>query len=229
MNAEPLLNRLAKTFAEQRLEAIMVGNAAAALHGAPVTTLDIDFMFRKTSVNLKKLKAVASSLGAVILKPYYPVFDLFRLVNDDQGLQIDFMSRLHGIRSFEGLRSRATTMEFGEHELMVVDLADIIKSKRATGRDRDLAVLPILEITLNEKEGLQSKKDARGGAQDGEWASACRTDSPAPRHAGEQAHAFLARAASQWRFPSIVRFRKYRRTATLAASRGGRTRQARHS
>jgi len=53
----------------------MVGNAAAALHGAPVTTVDIDFMFRKTPANLKKLKAVAQTLGAVILKPYYPVSD----------------------------------------------------------------------------------------------------------------------------------------------------------
>ena len=44
MNAEPLLNRIAAVFAEQRLEAVMIGNAAAALHGAPVTTLDIDFM-----------------------------------------------------------------------------------------------------------------------------------------------------------------------------------------
>jgi hypothetical protein len=67
MNAEPLLSKVAKVLAEHRLEAVMVGNAAAALHGAPVTTLDIDFMFRKTPRNLKKLKAVASSLGADIL------------------------------------------------------------------------------------------------------------------------------------------------------------------
>lgn len=152
MNAEPLLNRIARTFADHHFEAIMVGNAAAALHGAPVTTLDIDFMFRKTPVNLKKLKAVARALGAVILKPYYPVSDLFRLINDEQGLQLDFMSRLHGIRSFEGLRSRATAVEFGERQLRIAALADIIKSKRATGRDRDLAVLPILEKTLNEQQ-----------------------------------------------------------------------------
>ena len=63
MNAEPLLNRIEKVFAEHRLEAVMVGNAAAALHGAPVTTMDIDFMFRKTPANLKKLKAVARTLG----------------------------------------------------------------------------------------------------------------------------------------------------------------------
>jgi hypothetical protein len=152
MNAEPLLNKIAKVFAEHRLEAVMVGNAAAALHGAPVTTLDFDFMFRKTPANLKKLKAVAQSLRAVILKPYYPVSDLFRVINDEQGLQLDFMSRLHGIRSFEGLRSRATPVEFGEHELKIASLADIIKGKRATGRGRDLAVLEILEKTLDEQK-----------------------------------------------------------------------------
>jgi hypothetical protein len=152
MNAEPLLNRIAKVLAEHHLEAVMVGNAAAALHGAPVTTLDIDFMFRKTQVNLKKLKAVAQSLRAVILKPYYPVSDLFRVVNDEQGMQLDFMTRLHGVRSFEGLRSRATAVEFGQHQLRIASLADIIKSKRATGRDKDLAVLEILERTLDEQE-----------------------------------------------------------------------------
>src|SRR3954467_6591545 len=109
MNAEPLLNRVAKVFAQHRLEAVMIGNAAAALHGAPVTTLDIDFMFRKTPANLKKLKGMAQSLGAIILKPYYPASDMFRVVNDEQGIQLDFMSRLHGIKSFEGLRSRGTT------------------------------------------------------------------------------------------------------------------------
>src|SRR5947207_15334239 len=110
MNAEPLLNRIAKVLAEHRLEAVMVGNAAAALHGAPVTTLDVDFMFRKTPANLKKLRAVAHTLRATILKPCYPVSDLFRVINDDQGLQLDFMSRLHGIKLFEGLRSRSTPL-----------------------------------------------------------------------------------------------------------------------
>ncbi|MCI0335322.1 MAG: hypothetical protein L0228_19110 [Planctomycetes bacterium] len=167
MNAEPLLNRIAKTFADHRFEAIMVGNAAAALHGAPVTTLDIDFMFRKTPVNLKKLKAIAESLQAVILKPYYPVSDLFRLINDEQGLQLDFMSRLHGIRSFEGLRSRATAVKFGERQLQIAALADIIKSKRATGRDRDLAVLPILEKTLNEQQSQENQKGPGGRSKEG--------------------------------------------------------------
>lgn len=155
MNAEPLLNRIAAVLAEHRLEAVMVGNAAAALHGAPVTTLDVDFMFRKTPTNLKKLKAIAASLGAVILRPYYPVSDLYRVVDDDRGLQLDFMAKLDGIRSFEGLRERAESVRFGEHSLKIARLADIIKSKRAAGRARDRAVLEILETTLDEQKKAQ--------------------------------------------------------------------------
>jgi hypothetical protein len=128
MNAEPLLHKIGKVLAEHRLEAVMIGNSAAALHGAPVTTLDIDFMFRKTPANLTKLKKIARSLDASILKPYYPVSDLYRVVNDDQGLQLDFMAKLHGIRSFEGLKSRSVRVEFGTESLLVASLSDIIKS-----------------------------------------------------------------------------------------------------
>lgn len=152
MNAEPLLNRIAQILADHRLEVVMVGNAAAALQGAPVTTLDIDFMFRKTPANLKKLKAVARAFGAVILRPYYPVSELYRMINDERGLQLDFMAKLDGIRSFEGLKARSASVKFGERELRIACLADIIKSKRAAGRDRDKAVLEILQKTLDEQE-----------------------------------------------------------------------------
>jgi hypothetical protein len=63
MNAEPILANIAKTFQEHRLEVVLVGNAAAALQGAPVTTLDFDFMFRKTPLNIKKLKKIAAALS----------------------------------------------------------------------------------------------------------------------------------------------------------------------
>ena len=152
MNAEPVLKQISQVLAECKLEAILIGNAAAALHGAPVTTLDFDFMFRKTPANLKKLKVLANKLGAYVLRPYYPASGLFRVVNDDRNLQLDFMSTLHGVKSFAGLRSRATRVYFGNHPLWVADLGDIIRSKQALGRPRDLAVLDILEQTQNEKK-----------------------------------------------------------------------------
>jgi predicted nucleotidyltransferase len=146
------LKAIAKALHKARLEAIMVGNAAAALHGAPVTTLDIDFMFRKTAVNLRKLKVLANELDAQILKPFYPLSDLYRVVNDDTGLQIDFMSVLHGIKSFENLRSDTVEVEFEGYKIKVASLEKIIRSKKALGRPRDKAVIDILENTLDEKK-----------------------------------------------------------------------------
>ena len=152
MDAAPVLKAIAKALHKARLEAIMVGNAAAALHGAPVTTLDIDFMFRKTAVNLRKLKVLANELDAQILKPFYPLSDLYRVVNDDTGLQIDFMSVLHGIKSFENLRSDTVEVEFEGYKIKVASLEKIIRSKKALVRPRDKAVIDILENTLDEKK-----------------------------------------------------------------------------
>ena len=152
MNAERILGQIAGALHKCGLEAVLIGNAAAALQGAPVTTMDFDFMFRKTPKNINKLKKLADRLGGQILRPYYPLSNLYRLMVEDTGLQLDFMSIVHGIRSFASLRSRATKVRFGKYPLLVADLSDIIRSKKALGRARDRAVLELLERTLDEKE-----------------------------------------------------------------------------
>ena len=151
MDASPILRDALGALNRARLEAVMIGNAAAALHGAPVTTIDVDFMFRETPVNLRKLKAAARDLGAVIMRPYYPVSKLYRLTNDDRGLQLDFKPAIHGIRSFEGLRNRASQIRIAGETGLLASLEDIIRSKKAAARPRDEAVLPILQQTLDEQ------------------------------------------------------------------------------
>jgi predicted nucleotidyltransferase len=151
MDAVPVLARVAELLERHGLEAVLIGNAAAALQGASVTTVDLDFFFRKTPANVRKLKAIAAELNAMLMKPHYPVSGLMRISRDDDGLQLDFMDVIHGIRTFEGLRKRAHEVRFGEARVMVASLADIIKSKKAAGRPRDLAVLAVLEKALEEE------------------------------------------------------------------------------
>jgi hypothetical protein len=110
-------------------------------------------LFRDTPVNLRKLKQVAKDCHAMILRPFYPVSKLYRMVNDDLGLQADFMPMIHGIRSFEGVRARAATRMIGGVPILIAALDDIIASKKAAGRDRDLAVLPVLEQTRHIVNG----------------------------------------------------------------------------
>ena len=64
MDAGPLLTRIAQLLHRHGLEAVLIGNAAAALQGAPVTTVDFDFLIRRTPANVRKLTAIAAA-GAI--------------------------------------------------------------------------------------------------------------------------------------------------------------------
>ena len=162
MNARPLLEQIARVLQENGLEAILIGNAAAALHGAPVTTVDFDFLFRATPRNIQKLKATAKSLNAVILRPFYPASGLYRLVRDEDGLQLDFMTAIDGVKSLPSLRAKSESVDFDGAVLFVASLAMVIASKRAAGRPRDLAVLDILEKALHESKENHPQTKTRG-------------------------------------------------------------------
>jgi hypothetical protein len=137
MDALVQLRRIARAFAKVRLEAIMVGNAAAALQGAPVTTLDFDFYYRHTPANLRKLKHLTRELGGVLLSPFYPVSTMMRLEVDSPPLQIDFLSTASGVSSFASLRSRAVDFAVeGDLTLRLACLADIVRSKTAAARPK---------------------------------------------------------------------------------------------
>lgn len=67
-------------------------------------------------------------------------------------LQADVLGTIHGLRSFDGVRKRASIVEFGGHALRVASNEDIVKSKKAANRPKDRAVLPILEAVIDAKK-----------------------------------------------------------------------------
>jgi hypothetical protein len=152
MNAEPVLNRIASAMNEVKLEAVMIGNAAAAIQGAPLTTLDIDFMIREIPGNIDKLKTLAAKLDAELIDAASPMTTLRSVENADDGIYLDFVTTADGIRCFESLRSRSVKVVFDGNPLLIADLRDIIASKRAARRAKDRAVMELLEQTLDEKK-----------------------------------------------------------------------------
>jgi predicted nucleotidyltransferase len=165
VDAGPILVEVGRQLNRLKLDAVLIGNAAAALQGAPVTTVDLDFLFRPTAVNLRKLKAFARALQATVLRPYYPVSSLYRVVRDEDGLQVDFMGTVHGLRSFEGVKARAQRVRIDDVEIAVASLDDVIRSKRAAGRPRDEAVLELLE-RAREKTKAPPRKARRPGPRE---------------------------------------------------------------
>ena len=85
------------------------------------------------------------------MRPYYPVSGLNRLSRQADNLQVDFMTAIDGVNSFEGVRARSSEVSVSGEPLRVAALADVVASKKAANRLSDLAVLGILEKTLDEK------------------------------------------------------------------------------
>jgi predicted nucleotidyltransferase len=54
---------------------------------------------------------------------------------------------------FEDILPHTDRMDFDGIEINVLRLAKLIELKRMLGRPKDLAVLPVLEATLREREG----------------------------------------------------------------------------
>ena len=112
MNALPILVKVAKAFKQSKLEVVMIGNAAAAIQGAPVTTLDIDFIIRDTSKNLEKLQRIADLLEAELINFRDGTTTLIQIQNPTEGIFLDFVTVADGIESFASVRSRATEVDF---------------------------------------------------------------------------------------------------------------------
>jgi hypothetical protein len=150
---ERTLETIVRVAARVKLEFILVGNAAAILHDAPLTTDDFDLFIRHTPRNLAKLRAFAEEIGGVLMRPFEPTSEMRRVVA--QTMSVDFIFRLGERQKFGSVRSRAVRMRKGKYEIMVASLPDIIAAKQAAGRPKDKASLPILKDTLRIKQEME--------------------------------------------------------------------------
>jgi len=138
---------------EVRLEAIMVGSVAGLLQGCPVTTQDLDLLVRDTKANRTKIRALGRCLGG---RPHLIADPSPTLRIDLPAATLDLLfDQISGGLTFQALRARSLTLSLGGRTARVACLEDIIASKEAAGRPKDLAQLPILRDTLRVKKALQ--------------------------------------------------------------------------
>lgn len=75
------LARLAAALAQARLDYVIIGTAAASLHGVPVMTQDIDIFVRDTEKTRDKIKAFALHMGGLVLtRPAEPMSKMIRAI-----------------------------------------------------------------------------------------------------------------------------------------------------
>lgn len=149
------------TLAEHEVDYVLIGGLAAVLHGSTAMTNDADIVPALDIDNLERLAAALHSLEARLRVPDTPdgvAFDphpallasMSTLNLTTRCGDLDLACAPDGIDDLDGLAERASTFEVTGQRVRVAALDDIIRSKEAAGRPKDLATLPILRALQEE-------------------------------------------------------------------------------
>ncbi len=123
--------------------------SAALLQGVPGTTLDADIWIDLPERHYVKVLGICQKLGASTLAK-----TVVALVDDTL---VNFLYRVDGLENFATERRAALELIWEGQTVAVMPLASIIKSKRAVGRPKDIAHLPLLEQALRAQEQLRDQ------------------------------------------------------------------------
>jgi hypothetical protein len=122
---------------------LIVGMSAALIEGAPGTTQDLDLWFGR--IDGDQLREAARRAGGF----YTPGFGMQPPALGGEGLdRVDVVLTAQGLDSFEREFASAHEYDLDGITVRVMPLARVIVSKRAAGRAKDRAQLPILEAAL---------------------------------------------------------------------------------
>lgn len=159
--ANPDFNRILRTMTDHGVDFILVGGVCAVLHGAPVSTFDIDLVHSRTRKNIDKLLSALNELDARYRDPAGRVLRATASLLVSPGRQLlitsagplDLLGAIGEKKGFEELLPDTSVIEVGEGlRVRLLDLETLIETKEAVGYEKDLAVLPILRRTLEERE-----------------------------------------------------------------------------
>lgn len=139
---------------EHGVDFVVIGGIAVQTHGYLRGTHDVDVIVRPTALNVSRLSEALADLQAQVrgggtLKlndPHQlrraPLIPVVTKAGPLDIVHIDHVAGSPG--DYNRLRQAALTVELGGRNLAVVGFSDLIRMKRAAGRDQDLADIEVL-------------------------------------------------------------------------------------
>ncbi len=153
--------QLLAALVENGVDFVVVGGVCAVLHGAPITTFDLDIVHSRDPANVDRLLEALRRLNA-----YYRHQPEKRLRPDRSHLEspghqllatdlgpLDVLGAIGSGRTFSQLAERVEEVEVGGMRVRILDLECLLQVKEETAQDKDLPTLEILRQILNERRG----------------------------------------------------------------------------
>lgn len=133
---------------------IVIGGMAAVAQGSSYVTADLDIFYERQTHNYPKI--------ATALRPLHPrlrgVDPSLPFVLDEVALRsgmnftlttdagdLEFLGEIAGFGSYDEVKAQSEEIELFHHRIRILTLDGLIYSKEATGRPKDLRMLPELK------------------------------------------------------------------------------------
>lgn len=157
---KPDFLNILRTLAEYKIDFIVVGGICAVLHGAPISTFDLDVVHSRNPENIERLAGALKKLNAhyreshiAELKPgvSHLAAPGHQLLMTHFG-PLDLLGTIGKGHDYKELMGDTEELQITRNfKVRVLNLRTLIKMKEETGREQDKAVLPLLRRTLKEK------------------------------------------------------------------------------
>ena len=150
---------LIRLLADNNIEFIIVGGAAATAHGSARLTSDLDVVYERSSENIRRIvEALRSNQPYLRGAPPGLPFD-WSAQTIEKGLNftltttlgaLDLLGEIVGGGGYKELLPHTIDIEVAGVNCKCLGLERLIVVKRAAGRPKDLEVIAELEQILNE-------------------------------------------------------------------------------
>lgn len=142
---------LLRVLARHGVEMVVVGGVAAQIRGWRGATADLDITIATTDDNVRRLNDALAELDA---GP--PAIGQFGSVFQTRFGRLEIVRRAHGIGEYDDWARGADEIAVTDQIAVVVaDAADVVRSKQAAGREKDLEALPQLRRDLLDAGALR--------------------------------------------------------------------------
>ncbi|HXD56065.1 MAG TPA: DUF6036 family nucleotidyltransferase [Solirubrobacteraceae bacterium] len=139
--------RLLDALSRHGAKFVVVGGVAAQLRGWSGTTADLDIAVDASDENATRINRALADAGVMS-----SAVGGFGTTFETRYGRLEIVRRADGIGKYEDWMRRASEIEFDHLTILVAASEDIVTSKEAAGRHKDLAALP----TLRDDLGLGS-------------------------------------------------------------------------
>ncbi len=155
----PSFREILRILSKHEVEYIVVGGVAAVIHGAPVTTFDLDALVRINEENAGRLINALEELDAryrehptTIRPTEKDVLSGGHLLLMTSAGPLDVLGFVGDDNRYEDLLSETKEIEISGGSLRVLDLDELIRLKRQTDRPKDRVALELLKEVLRRSE-----------------------------------------------------------------------------